>query len=65
MTSAEKIKSFREKHKLNQSALADLLEMNVRTLQDWEQERFEPPSFLFRALRDLERDLFKKKKPAG
>lgn len=54
---------FRTKHNLSQTELARLLPVNVRTLQDWESTRGRDrvPPFLPRALRDLERELKKKK----
>ena len=51
------IAKFRNKHKLSQADLAELLEMSKRTLQKWEQGAGEPPVFFFRALRDVEREL--------
>jgi DNA-binding transcriptional regulator YiaG len=54
---------FRTKHNLSQADLARLLPVSVRTLQDWESERGRGrvPAFLPRALRDLDRELKKKK----
>jgi putative transcriptional regulator len=38
------VKRIRAKHKLSQSRFADLLDIPVRTLRDWEQGRAEPGS---------------------
>jgi DNA-binding transcriptional regulator YiaG len=55
-------KEFRARHGLSQAELARLLPVNLRTLQDWESMRSKgkSPEYLFRALRDLERELKKK-----
>jgi DNA-binding transcriptional regulator YiaG len=48
---------FRERHGLSQSQLAALLDVSVRTLQDWEQGRGAPAVYLKRALNDVAREL--------
>ncbi len=55
------IANFRKTFALSQSALARLLPVNLRTLQDWESGRGNPPAFIARALKDLARELKKKK----
>jgi DNA-binding transcriptional regulator YiaG len=53
------LKAFRQKHKLRQRQLAELLPVNLRTLQEWEsaREKGQPPPFLWRALAHLESEL--------
>lgn len=51
------LKQWRKKRALSQSRLAELLQMNVRTLQDWEGGRFNPPPFFWRALESLDLEL--------
>jgi DNA-binding transcriptional regulator YiaG len=51
------IADWRAKRKLSQADLAELLPINKRTLQQWEQGRGAPPVFFERALRDLDRQL--------
>lgn len=51
------IKEWREKHGLSQSQLAELLPVNLRTLQDWEYGRGKRAPYLERALRDLDHEL--------
>lgn len=53
------LKTFRAKHDLTQARLAELLPVNLRTLQEWESEREkgQPPSYLWRALAHLEAEL--------
>jgi len=55
---------WRESHGLTQAALAELLPVPLRTLQEWEANRGKgkPAPYLWRALRDLERELKKRKK---
>lgn len=52
-------KTFRAKHGLTQARLAELLPVNLRTLQEWELDRGKgkPPPFLWRALAHLESEL--------
>lgn len=52
-------KAFRKKHGLTQARLAELLPVNLRTLQEWESERKkgQPMPFLWRALAHLESEL--------
>lgn len=57
MTAAD-IQAFRAEHKLSQPMLSALLPVSLYTLRNWEQGRTEqPPDYLRRALRDLEREL--------
>jgi len=53
------LKAFRQKHGLTQAQLAELLPVNLRTLQEWELDRGKgkPPPFLWRALAHLESEL--------
>lgn len=53
----EEVRAWRESFGLSQQAAADRLPTTLRTWQRWEAGEFEPPAFLYRALRDLERDL--------
>ncbi|HMV87939.1 MAG TPA: helix-turn-helix domain-containing protein [Blastocatellia bacterium] len=57
------LQQFRELHGLTQAQLAELLPVSLRTLQDWESKRQKgkPAPYLWRALRDLERELKAKK----
>ena len=56
------LKAWREARGLSQARLAELLPVNLRTLQDWEQGRFEPPPFIWRALEHLAIELPAKRK---
>jgi transcriptional regulator with XRE-family HTH domain len=62
MTGAE-LKTKREKLGLSQSEFAELLPVNLRTLQDWESDRRPslPPPYFYRALRDLEVEVKRKR----
>lgn len=51
------LKKWRERFGLSQQNAADLLPCQLRTWQRWEAGENEPPGFLLRALRDLEREL--------
>lgn len=61
------LKAFRKKHGLTQARLAELLPVNLRTLQEWESEREkgQPPPYLWRALAHLENELQSAEKPKG
>lgn len=48
---------FRKRLGLSQTQLAERLPVKVDTLQNWEIGRTRPPSYLYRALRDLEGEL--------
>ncbi len=65
ITSQADLKAFREKHGLTQARLAEILPVNIRTLQEWELERDKgkPPVFLWRALAHLEAELQPAEKP--
>jgi len=41
--------------------LADLLPVSVRTLENWHAGRYKMPSYLRRALRDIENEIWKNK----
>lgn len=53
------LKQWREARSLSQPQLAELLPVNLRTLQEWEAARGKgnPPEFLWRALEHLDRQL--------
>lgn len=56
------IKDFRARHKLTQPALAKHLNVTVDTVKAWEStegsaRHNKPVGYLWRALRDLEREL--------
>lgn len=51
------IRAWRESVGLSQQAVARRLPCGARTWQHWEAGTREPPTFLYRALRDLEREL--------
>lgn len=53
----EEIKAWRERFGLSQAKAAELLPTQLRTWQRWEAGDTEPPPYLLRALRDLEREL--------
>jgi DNA-binding transcriptional regulator YiaG len=50
VTPAE-LKAWRAEHGLSQRQAAEALDVSVRTLQEWEQDRGEPPRFLVRYCR--------------
>ena len=57
------IRQFRKRHKLTQTQFASLLPTtSKRNVQDWEQGRHKPPTYLKRALRDLALELEQAKK---
>ena len=51
------LQRFREKHGLTQARLAGLLGVPKRTIENWEGRRRRPPTYLSRALLDVEREL--------
>ena len=53
------IKQWRELRNLSQSQLAELLPVNLRTLQNWEAvpRKGQPPEYLWRALAHLDKQL--------
>lgn len=59
MTAAD-LQAWREAMRLTQDELAEFLgaegERRERTIQDWEHGRREFPPYLWRALRDIERE---------
>ena len=55
--SPEEIKAWRERFGLSQTKAARLLPTEPRTWQRWEAGENEPPEYLLRALRDLEREI--------
>ncbi len=66
ITSQADLKVFREKHGLTQARLAELLPVNLRTLQEWElgrEKKGKPPVFLWRALAHLENELQQAENP--
>lgn len=58
------LKQWRTARSLSQAQLAELLPVKLRTLEEWEAARGkgQPPPYLWRALRDLDRELLKSKK---
>lgn len=54
---SEHLCAFRDKYDLTQNALADYLEISLRTYQNFEYGVTIPPPYLKRALRDLETTL--------
>ena len=48
---AQEVKAIRERLELSQTAFAKLIQVNVRTLQNWEQGHRHPPSFRTRRCR--------------
>lgn len=59
MTANPDIKQWREARALSQSRLAELLPVNLRTLQNWEAvpQKGKPPEYLWRALEHLNSQL--------
>ena len=57
-----KIKQFRTSHKLSQRQLADLLKVNVRTIQRYEQGTRTPHASIFELLKRLDIELTKESK---
>lgn len=53
----DKIKAWREQRGLSRAALARLLPVAYRTLEDWEAGRAKPPAYIIRALRDIDGEL--------
>lgn len=49
---------FRKEARLSIAELSRRLPVAYRTLQDWEAGVARPPKYLYRALRDLERELY-------
>ena len=49
--------AWRESYGLSQAKAAKLLPVATRTWERWEYGQRSPPPFLFRALRDIEREL--------
>jgi transcriptional regulator with XRE-family HTH domain len=58
------LKQWREERHLSQARLAELLPVNLRTLQEWEAARGkgQPPPFLWRALEHLDSELGKQRR---
>lgn len=52
-----KLSAIRKKHNLTIEALAQLLPAKAELVADWENGKETPPSFLKRALHDLDQDL--------
>lgn len=56
----DEITAFRKRLGLTQARLAELLPYPQRSVENWEQRGKgyrKPPAYLYRALRDLEREL--------
>jgi DNA-binding transcriptional regulator YiaG len=53
----DEIREARDRLGLSQVRLAERLPVSRRTLEDWEAGRRNPPDYLVRAIRDLEREL--------
>ncbi len=51
------IRAWRERFGLTQDRAAELLPCQRRTWQRWEAGENDPPDYLLRSLRDLEREL--------
>jgi DNA-binding transcriptional regulator YiaG len=51
------LRRFRRKLGLSQKSLAELLTVDEMTVWKWEKGTHTPPPFLWRALRDIERDM--------
>ncbi len=51
------LKEFRRDHGLSQSDLADRLQISKRNVENWEEGTNVPPSYLKKALNDIENDL--------
>lgn len=51
------LRAWRERFDLSQAKVAELLPCQLRTWQRWEAGENDPPAYLLRALRDLEREL--------
>ena len=49
----EKIKELRKQTGMSQSQFATYFDIPVRTLQDWEQERRQPPEYLSKLIERL------------
>lgn len=47
------IKELRKQTGMSQSQFATYFEISVRTLQDWEQERRQPPEYLVKLMERL------------
>ena len=50
------LREFRLRHNLTQKALADKLQISLRNVENWESGFNKPPSYLKRALKDLENE---------
>ena len=56
-----KLKETRLKAELTQKEMSDMLEIPVRTIQDWEREERKPPVYVEKlVLRELERIIIAK-----
>lgn len=53
----DELRAWRERFGLSQAKAAELLPITLRQWQRWEAGENEPPAYLLRALRDLEREL--------
>lgn len=60
----QELKKWREKHKLSQPALAELLGVHWVTVNRWENESRQIPPFLHLALKTLEHDKRRQNKSA-
>jgi DNA-binding transcriptional regulator YiaG len=61
MTNAQRVKYLRERHGMSLAQLSHKTGINLRTLQNWEQSRFEPNSMGLLIISNLENDeIFKK-----
>lgn len=58
------IKQFRKRHKLSQRQLADLLKVNVRSVQRWESGERTPHPMTIQLMEKIAQDL-KQKNPIG
>jgi hypothetical protein len=64
---AEELRQWRTKQRLSRTRLAAHLSpphgkrLSFRVIEGWEQGRYAIPCFLWRALRDLERELTEKR----
>lgn len=56
MNTVNQIKQFRTTHKLSQRALAELLGVNIRSVQRWETEERNPSKSILKMLELLNRE---------
>jgi DNA-binding transcriptional regulator YiaG len=59
-TTAKQVRAARKRLGLSLRGLGEALEVSHNTIRNWEEGIAEPPGYLWRALRDLEREMNEK-----